>query len=298
LKEFRAAYQGQKWPRALAQIAIAEQALGSWLDAEAHMKEALSKTEDAWISTRRPALERALADVQLHLASVDIRGGVPGADVRVNGRPAGRLPLNEPLRVVAGSSTVDVNAPGYFPVSRVVNVAAGGIARETIELFPTGAPAPVVTAPVAPLAPPASAPSPTPDAPPATSGTSTSPEEKPFPRRQVGVGLAAAGAATLVFGVAAQVVREVKMGNFNDGCSLDDNNHVVGGSGCQSQYDSANTWTTAAVVGYVAGGVMLAGGAALIWLSSSRGDRAPGAATAQLSCAPSGGLSFGCVGRF
>src|SRR5262245_7061850 len=42
LREFQRAHELSRAPRALAQIALAEQALGRWIDAEAHLEEALT----------------------------------------------------------------------------------------------------------------------------------------------------------------------------------------------------------------------------------------------------------------
>src|ERR1043165_4391919 len=49
LEEFRKGYAVAKTPRALAQIALAEQALGRWVDAESDLEQAMSSKSDAWI---------------------------------------------------------------------------------------------------------------------------------------------------------------------------------------------------------------------------------------------------------
>lgn len=162
---FRRAYGASPTPRNLAQIALAEQALGRWVDAERDLVQALASADDAWIARTRATLERSLAAIREHLGSLDVTGGVPGAEVWVNGARAGVLPLDAPLRIEAGSVVVEVRATGYTSVRRVTSVEPGGTAREPITLVPIAPPStespatppPTVTPPVVPppVAPPA-----------------------------------------------------------------------------------------------------------------------------------------------
>src|SRR5258708_5335035 len=55
-------------PVARAQMALAKQALGRWIDAERDLSEALASDRDAWIAKNRDALDGALADIVSHLA--------------------------------------------------------------------------------------------------------------------------------------------------------------------------------------------------------------------------------------
>ena len=134
LAEFQRAYDLKKGARARAQMALAEQALGRWIDAEAHLAEALQRTGDPWIARNRTLLDQALGEIRQHIGSLELSGGTPGAEVRVNGRVAGKMPLDRPLRVEAGSVSLEVRAAGYLPVIRTINVPANGLAREPIAL--------------------------------------------------------------------------------------------------------------------------------------------------------------------
>src|SRR3982751_2270792 len=49
LEQFRQANQLAPSPRAAAQIGLAEQALGRWLDADGHLRAALAAPSDPWI---------------------------------------------------------------------------------------------------------------------------------------------------------------------------------------------------------------------------------------------------------
>src|SRR5260221_25029 len=57
LTAFRRAYELAPSPRAVAQIGLAEQALGRWADAEAHLLTALEAVSDPWIDKYRTPLE-------------------------------------------------------------------------------------------------------------------------------------------------------------------------------------------------------------------------------------------------
>ncbi|HJL16909.1 MAG TPA: tetratricopeptide repeat protein [Sandaracinaceae bacterium LLY-WYZ-13_1] len=136
LERFQRAYEIAHAPRALAQIALAEQALGRYVPAEQHLVSALSVQMDPWIAERRSQLEQALGQIRAQLGTVEIQGGVEGAQVFVNGTARGTLPQASRLRVRAGSAAVEVRMQGYLTVQRQVMVPAGGTARETVQLVP------------------------------------------------------------------------------------------------------------------------------------------------------------------
>src|SRR5215471_13322906 len=111
LEAFRKAHELLPDARSLAQMGLAEQALGRWIDARGHLREALIQERDPWITRRRDVLERAVRAIDDHLGELDVLGGVPGAEVKVNGHAVGALPLARPLVVPAGTVTLEVSAP-------------------------------------------------------------------------------------------------------------------------------------------------------------------------------------------
>ena len=121
-------------PRARAQMGLAEQALGRFVEAEQHLQEALASAGDPWIRARVASLQQGLDAVAARLGSLDVRASTPGAAVRVNGRSAGALPLARPLRTPVGSVVVEVTAEGFTPVTRTINVVADELTRETFDL--------------------------------------------------------------------------------------------------------------------------------------------------------------------
>lgn len=111
--DLQRAYDLEPSPRAAAQLGLVEQALSRWDDADTHLSEAVRSTGSPWVEKNRRVLEKALILVRAHVATVLVTGEPQGADVYVNGRQLGRLPLREPVRVIAGEVDVEVRADGY-----------------------------------------------------------------------------------------------------------------------------------------------------------------------------------------
>jgi hypothetical protein len=133
LEKFNQAYQKSPIPKARAQIGLAEQALGRWLEAAQHVREAIAAANDPWIQKNKDALKKALEVAERHLGKLEVIGGAPGATVKIDGREAGTVP-GPPIEVVAGQVVVEVSAPGYLPIARTVSVNAGSLSRESINL--------------------------------------------------------------------------------------------------------------------------------------------------------------------
>jgi hypothetical protein len=121
-------------PRAKAQVGFAHQALGRWVEAEQDLAAVLAAPGDTWTKQHRGTVESALAAVRTHLAWLDVEANVPGAELRIEGAAAGTLPLASPARVVGGTITIEVNADGFVPQRRTVQVEPGIRAREVMTL--------------------------------------------------------------------------------------------------------------------------------------------------------------------
>ena len=273
LEAFRQAYDLKKGARALAQMALAEQALGHWVPAEVDLGQAISRAGDPWIARNGALLRQALDEIQGHLGTLELTGGPAGAEVFVNGASAGTLPLPKPLRVPAGDATLEVRAANYLPSARTVVVPRRGVIRETAVL---------VAAAAIPSAAPAA------DAQPGWTV-----------RRKVGLAVGAAAVVSAVVGTTFLFVRDGRAKDFNDaGCGT-----AALTPSCASLRDnekSAVTWSVTGLVGFaVLGGVS----AYLLWGPSghdasrvARRDRS----VDLLGCTPStgDGVSLTCGGRF
>ncbi|MDX2023623.1 MAG: PEGA domain-containing protein [Deltaproteobacteria bacterium] len=256
LERFSRAAAIHRGGRVLAQIALAEQALGRWVDAEAHLVESLGLREEAWIAKNRPLLESALADISGHLGTLELISSVAGARVKVNGTERGTMPLRAPLRVPSGTVTVELEADGYFPLARGVVVLAGGKARETLNMVPVKENLPTVALLPRPqtVEPAASMLVQPADAPPAPSGR--------WQRRAAWTTAVAAG-ALLVYGGISHYQREhaVKDGT-RDGCT-----QISTDPKCESLRADLDAYETKMAIGYAGAAALAATSGLLFWLA-------------------------------
>jgi len=264
LRDFRRAYELWHSGRAMAQIALAEQALGHWADAEAHLSEALRHAEEPWVARNMRLLKQSLGDIQSHLGSLQLSGGVASAEVLVNGARVGTLPIATALRVPAGSVALEVRAPNYLPMLRTVIVSAGGLAREPVVLVPL----PSSNQAVAPAS--DGQPAVHVDTPPAreTAGVPVAhPRDEWSTRRKVGVTVTSAAVASLALGVLYHLIRNGHAADFNAaGCTYG-NGKVGGPVGCPARYDEVQQARNFAIAGY-GGAVVLGGVGAYLWITS------------------------------
>lgn len=287
LQDFQKAYLLSPSPRALAQIGLAEQALGIWLKAEDDVSGALKNENDPWIQKNHDALESALTTIETHLGTLEIRCDAPDAEVFVDGGSRGKLGIGSSVRVEAGTREVQVRAPGKYASSRSVIVPPGGVARETITLE-------TIQIPIATIG-----------SDPHKNEDHRSIDEPANPtQRNISLAMLGTAAALVATGFVGIGARELEVNSYNDDPSCPGR----AGSGqpplCQSKIDTAQTWTTISIVGFVSAGALTAGGAVLLLTAPHARMR-----TAQtqkhhgnkgfwqeLVCAP--GLGIVCSGRF
>ena len=314
-REFQKAYDLVHTPRAAGQLGLAEQALGRWEDAERHVGEALRATDDAWVTKNQTSLAGALGIIQGHLGRIEVTGDPEGAEVSVNGRPAGRLPLADAVAVSAGEVDVDLRAPGYVPAQRTLTIVAGQYQRLVMHLAKENA-GPVGAS---------EQPKPVGGESGGAGGTSVAPGSAvaPGPIRSVDpvgpsaartvVKWSAAGAAGLglVVGVVATILHSQNVSAFdNNPANCGDDNGkafingtkppVPGPASCQNSLDAYRSDKTWEIVGYVGAGAF-----AVTWLvlqlteGSSPSPMSVEHAWAMPLCAPSSaGLGLSCVTRF
>ncbi len=274
-------------PRARAQMGWAEQALGRWVDAEAHLAEALASPDDPWVVANAAALESSLREVRRRVGSLEVLGTPDGAHVEVDGREVGTLPLPSPVRVAAGTVTLRVWAEGCAPLVREgVRVMVDALARESVYLAPRPAPrareAPPPTAPAGPVG---GAPRPS-----STPGASSTARVVAW--TGVGVGALSLGVAAVAWGLRTAAVDRYNAGHparcLGTSFSLAEETDAE----CRSDREAASTWQAVGVATTVAGPLLIGAGVTLMLL-------APRAAPANVSvaCAPGFG-SVGCALRF
>jgi PEGA domain len=287
--------------RTAAQLGLVEYNLGYWLDAEEHLSASLAAKLDPWVYQNRPVLEQSLSKARAAIGEVVVTGTPAGAEVMVNGRKVGVLPLAAPVRVVYGPAELEVRASGHRPDRRAVIV----VGRQRHEVAVTLEPEPVALS-AARSAPPV--PGQVPPIDPGTQLATTSPlaltasesSEKASWLRPAAWASATAAAVALSVGIYGTTRWHAKADDFDShksptsglrDCGIDDAGR--GGPGCAGLYSDMRRARATAIAGYVAGGVLGAGSAAMFILSASRSNRSTA------SCLPSVALvGGGCIFTF
>jgi hypothetical protein len=285
LAVFKKALATSPVPRARAQVALAEQALGLWVAAEDDLVLALAVGSDPWITKNRGALEGALGVVRRHLGSLEIRG-TDGAEILLDGVRLGALPATAPFRVEAGTRTLEVRANGFHPTSRSVEVPVGGVVRETVTLVPM----PAETGAVDPHG-----------ARKAGSPTDEHGGDPGSTQRLLGWAFFGTGSALVIAGGVGFLVRKGIVDDYNTQCP---GLGTAQPADCDSKISSAQTWLTVSIISMIGGGVFAVGGITLV-ATAPRRDEASGASIGpvRIGCAPSAarlgaGGSLTCSGTF
>lgn len=189
LEMFQRAHAMSPSPRTAGQLGLVETSLEHWMDADTHLRTAVSTPDDPWVKKNRAFLDQALGVCGGHIGELVVTGP-DGTDVAVDGKHVGTLPAMQPLRLVEGNAVVMANNAGFKDFSKTVTIAGGAKIALAIVLDPVEKrPAVALSAPV-----PTPAPAP---------GPSLAVENHPRSRTKtvVGTGLVAAGAGLLAWGV-------------------------------------------------------------------------------------------------
>jgi hypothetical protein len=259
--------------RVLVHIASVHQALGNWVAAEVFLVDVLGRRADGYVERNQALLEDALQVVQAHLAELVVTGSPAGAAVRLDGRPVGALPLAAGLRVPVGVHVIDLEADGYWPLARRIELGARERRTESLVMQRRPEPAAAQMEEVAAR------------------------DEGGLPVLTWVLGGAAATAA--VVGGVAWAVREDHAQTWNsDEClPFGTTRERV----CADERDAARRYEAIAI-GSAAAAVVLAGGAVLsAWLGGDVPD-APASSTGASSAGLDGcgitGRGLACHGRF
>ena len=83
-------------------LATVHQALGNWLLADDYLSKALARRDHPYVIRHLQALEDAKRVIDANIGRLEVEGEPPGAEVRLNGRVMGTLPLAAPIRTRTG----------------------------------------------------------------------------------------------------------------------------------------------------------------------------------------------------
>jgi len=299
---FEKAYETAPSPRTAAHLGLVEMELGHFLEAERYLTEALAAPDHPWIAKNKPDLGRQLEDAKRNIGELAISATPAGAEILVNGLPAGHAPLAAPVRVDKGRAEVQVRANGYVPTTETVTIVGGKREQRSFALAPdpTVARAPAVTEP-----------------PPAASGTTLGSSAAPSNATATATATATPGveraqsapasntgvlrvSALIAGGVAVAALAFGTLEVFSAASAQDAfNNHMgmVGGAygkdcgtgslseACKPLKDDYDRAITFSIVGFAAAGA-LAAGASVLFLLSRNGTAEPAGAAQAFGCVP------------
>lgn len=131
LERFDRAFNLVPSPRAAAQKGLCLQALGRFTEAEDLLANSLEGDGDPWVQKNRSTIKDSLEDVKTKIGRFEISGTPLGAQVLVDGRVVGQLPLQGMVRINAGPATLEVQADGY--IAERNNLAVEGASFRRLE---------------------------------------------------------------------------------------------------------------------------------------------------------------------
>lgn len=159
LEKFNQAYAVFPSPKLFLNIGQSSRGLGRLVDAVEAFEKFVAQATDAAPELLAEA-RRSIQELSPKVGKLLIDCSLPGAEISVDGRPVGRAPLVDMVRVMPGNHQVTATDPNATPDVRNVTVAAGTV--ETVVMRPrllsASPPAPPGVVPVAPppvVAPPA-----------------------------------------------------------------------------------------------------------------------------------------------
>lgn len=261
LDQFQRARALTDEPRVLAQVALAEQALGRWVDAARHLREAVAHEDDPWIRRNAAALAGARDEIMRHVGGVTVEGPGAQGELRVDDARVAALPMTAPAVVLAGERALQVRREGYTPWSQSFTVRPGELNRVEVPALQ-----PLVVTPVIPVTPP----------------------RRGQAQRVAGWSLVGASALGLGVGIYGLFARDDARASFAQDrtCAT-----ATPAAACADYRSTVDTMNAVMIAGFVGAGVLAAVGVTLVLTAPSNRP------AVTLACAP-GVRALGCALTF
>lgn len=125
IERYRAAWALFKDPGFVCNLGGLEAELGRAKDAAQSFSTCLRFMEPKVKQVLGKKVEHELSKMRALVGELSVEANVPDAEVTVDGKVVGKLPLPDPIFVDPGSHGVEVKAPGYEPDARLAVFHAG-----------------------------------------------------------------------------------------------------------------------------------------------------------------------------
>jgi hypothetical protein len=237
--------------------------------------QALGRKDWEKLATQRAnALEPKLARL-----TVKVDKGNDKLDVTRDGTSVAPASYSMPIPVDVGSHTVEASAAGHKPFKTTATVTKDGESVEvSVPKLEAEAAAPAAAPPIA-------------QAPVAPTKVESTDADSGSGQRTVGFIVGGVGVAGIAVGAVTGLMAMSKSSDAKASCA---NDGPCGDRNAVDASDSARTLGLVSTIGFIAGGVGLAAGAALVFTAPKEGDtgtKKTGSAPAQVRISPSAGPS-------
>jgi hypothetical protein len=135
LEKFRQAYAEYPSPKLWFNIGQANRDLGRPADAMEAFERFLAEATDASALSVSEA-EKSVAELRMKLGRLTIECSMSGAEIEVDGKPAGVAPIPKPLWVAPGQHRIGATHASAAPAVEDVDVTAGAMRAVDIRLRP------------------------------------------------------------------------------------------------------------------------------------------------------------------
>ncbi len=134
LEGYAEAYAITKEPALLYNMGRALQALNRHPEALDKL-EAFEATAPAELKEKVPRLPKLIAELRQRVSTLTVKTNVAGARVLVRDTVIGKSPLAKSVRLAAGKATIEIEAEGYFPGKKTVELPGGSGIEVELKLF-------------------------------------------------------------------------------------------------------------------------------------------------------------------
>lgn len=136
LTKYQQAYEVSQDARLLYQMAICEKNLRRYARMQGFLSRYLREGGATIPPANRTAVEAALGAIKDLVVTINVTVSEPGASVSVDGAPVGTSPLATAIVVDLGRHTVSAKKAGFEPVDQAVEGAGGTSPSVTLKLAP------------------------------------------------------------------------------------------------------------------------------------------------------------------
>lgn len=117
-------------------MAQTEEQLGRYIDALTHYELLLSEAGEPIPEALRTETEAAVAAVEKKIVTIKFDVRPTGATITVDNVELGQAPLEKPVRLMPGAHTWSITKDGFMPVEKEMDLEAGMMIDETVQLEP------------------------------------------------------------------------------------------------------------------------------------------------------------------